>query len=182
MLGDHHWYVVTIVLFVVSALNAASTPSAKHNRMEVESTPQRKKGTPTASTPTGSNPKGSTPSRAKTSLQDLLTPNHKQKLVPKNVTPSQRVGTWLWCVYYLNWLGFITCTWDDLALILVVLEMTCTTWDDLALILVVLLSDWVLMPAVFEGLDYNTCICTWLNFSTWGNVGSILVLLEGTWL
>ena len=74
----------------------------------MESTPQRKKGTPTAGTPTGSTPKGSTPSRAKTSLQDLLTPNHKQKLVPKNVTPSQRVRTWLGYVHYLNRLDFIT--------------------------------------------------------------------------
>jgi len=38
---------------------------------------------------------GATPKRAKTTVTDMITPNHKQKLLPKNITPSQKVNVHL---------------------------------------------------------------------------------------
>lgn len=86
-LGSYQWCIV----YSPSSLNTVSTPSTRNKRSALTETPRANK-TPTANTPTGSQLSGTTPSRAKTSLKDLTTPNHKQKLAPKNITPSQRVS------------------------------------------------------------------------------------------
>lgn len=70
-------------------INVESTPGGRKKASDEGSTPQGSAArTPHAYTPSGT-------SRAKTSLADMMsstTPNHKQKLLPKNITPSQKVS------------------------------------------------------------------------------------------
>ncbi|KAF6029468.1 CHTF18 [Bugula neritina] len=89
--------------YTAKQLIANEVQQEKQRRLDIKSSKLNEKDAASApSTPTVSTASkrageqelqatGATPKRAKTTVTDMITPNHKQKLLPKNITPSQKL-------------------------------------------------------------------------------------------